>query len=193
MYSNLHLQSLRRIVNSTVGSSIKSGAYNKPTAAVSAMAAVPTDAELANTVTSTMVGNSAEAEEGEFETEIREMQICQLQSYVLDSYDSISCCAQEMEMLRHMDGLAREQEERRQLSKTAQYRAGTGGGGGRGGSGAMGSGEREGEGEREDERMRQLERLGRELPELPPGDGEEGEGLEYTTVNKDALGKLIMK
>ena len=138
-------------------------------------------------VSSTTIGKRSEQEaidDSEFETELRELSVCQLQSYLLDSYDSVDLCRQEIEMLQHMDQLARDQEEREVLSKGAQYRAG----------GASTSAFTD-MSKQSDDRMAQIERFGRALPDahFDAEPLEESAGLEYTTIGKDALGKLIMK
>jgi hypothetical protein len=174
-----------------VGNSIKVSTYDKETITSPGSAGAGTvftaaEAE-AGSVTSSTLGASeargADEEESEYETEIREMEICVLQSYVLDSYDSINASMQEVGMLEHMDKLASEQADRQRLSKGAQYRAG----------GSSSSSSEPSQAEVMDERMDQMARFGRELPDARAEAVEEYGPLEFTQISKDATGEIIMK
>lgn len=187
------IMSLRRIISSNVGNSIKVSTYDKPTITSAGTVFTAVEGADADIVTSSKLGASdsqeteaaAAEEDSEYETEIREMEICVLQSYVLDSYDSISASMQEVGMLEHMDKLQNEQQDRQRLSKGAQYRAG----------GNSSSSSEPSQAEQMDERMDQMRRFGRELPDASFEEGESGEHgpLEFTQISKDAAGELIMK
>lgn len=170
-----------------MGNSIKVSTYDKPSVTTTGTVFTAAEAE-AEKVTSSMLGvseaeESAE-EETEFETEIREMEICVLQSYVLDSYDSISASMQEVGMLEHMDKLTGEQADRQRMSKGAQYRAG----------GSSSSSSEPSQAQLFDERIDQMKRFGRELPDASAGYEEDEHGpLEFTQLSKDAAGEIIMK
>lgn len=128
----------------------------------------------------------------DFETELRELAILQLQQRVYECFGNIDAIGQEMEMLSHMDGLS-EAEQRMRHQQPMGPSSSSSSSAQQQNHSAMRQQQLS-----ESEIASQLERFGRVLPDSGLNAAyrngeEEYQGLEVTHINKDMNGALLFE